>query len=67
MHVHDLVPYLQGGKQHDFGHMIHKFYITSEEEEFWTAESERLKKQVGMFNPLDGLRAHTEECAWHLA
>jgi len=47
--------------------MIHKFYITSEEEEFWTAESERLKKQVGMFNPLDGLRAHTEECAWHLA
>lgn len=21
MHVHDLVPYLQGGSNHDFGHM----------------------------------------------
>lgn len=65
MHVHDLVPYLQGGKKHDFGHLIHKFSFGSEaEEEFVGAggmEIEETKRGLGIINPLDGQKAHTEE------
>ncbi|GAA5938031.1 retrograde cargo receptor ERV46 [Sporobolomyces koalae] len=67
MHVHDLVPYLQGGNKHDFGHEIHGFSFASEtEDEFFRSGSsrtnrERTKKDLGIVNPLDGMKAHTEE------
>lgn len=65
MHVHDLVPYLQGGNKHDFGHIIHHFSFGSEmEEEFVGVGGMGLaetKKALGIVNPLDGMKAHTEE------
>lgn len=69
MHVHDLVPYLQGGSKHDFGHEIHQFSFASEsEEEFFKMgtsgkgrNKERTKKELGIVDPLDGIKAHTEE------
>ena len=65
MHVHDLVPYLQGGNKHDFGHTIHRFSFSSEtEEEFLDvggAGIEATKASLGIINPLDGTKAHTEE------
>lgn len=65
MHVHDLVPYLQAGNKHDFGHIIHRFSFGSEtEEEFVGAGGagvEETKAGLGIVNPLDGIRAHTEE------
>ena len=66
MHVHDLVPYLQGGNKHDFGHEIHQFSFGSEtEDEFFGVYGgkgvEETKKSLGISNPLNGMRAHTEE------
>lgn len=65
MHVHDLVPYLQDGNKHDFGHVIHGLWFGSEaEEEFVGAGGvglEETKKALGIVNPLDGVKAHTEE------
>lgn len=29
MHVHDLVPYLQDGNKHDFGHIINRYVAPS--------------------------------------
>ncbi|KAI5481274.1 COPII-coated vesicle membrane protein [Pseudohyphozyma bogoriensis] len=65
MHVHDLVPYLQGGNKHDFGHIIHQFSFQSETEEEWVSHGgkslEETKAELGIVNPLNGMRAHTEE------
>ena len=63
MHVHDLVPYLQGEHHHDFGHVVHRFNFGSEEEHLGTAaaETERLKGSLGIVDPLNGIKAHTEE------
>jgi len=63
MHVHDLVPYLQGEHHHDFGHVVHRFNFGSEEEHLGTAaaETERLKGSLGIIDPLNGIKAHTEE------
>lgn len=61
MHVHDLVPYLQGGKNHDFGHIIHRFGFSAESEHDDSTESDRMKRSLGIVNPLDGVAAHTEE------
>lgn len=63
MHVHDLVPYLEGGQHHDFGHIIHKFSFGSEAEQLKQneAETERLKKKLDISDPLTGIKAHTEE------
>ncbi|GAA6042893.1 hypothetical protein JCM8097_002756 [Rhodosporidiobolus ruineniae] len=67
MHVHDLVPYLQGGQKHDFGHVVHHFSFGSEsEEEFLNAYGadqgiDATKRSLGIVNPLDGIKAHTEE------
>lgn len=65
MHVHDLVPYLQGGNKHDFGHVINHFSFSSETEEEFVGPGGRglaeTKRSLGIVNPLDGLRAHTEE------
>lgn len=63
MHVHDLVPYLEGGQHHDFGHIIHKFSFGSETEQILqnNAETERLKKKLDISDPLTGVKAHTEE------
>lgn len=66
MHVHDLVPYLQAEHKHDFGHELHAFSFGSETEaEFvghgaWKGADET-KRNLGIVNPLDGIRAHTEE------
>ena len=85
MHVHDLVPYLQGegDSKHDFGHEIHHFSFSSEhEDEFFSTSSsssgkrkanspfaepskvdlvKKTKKELGIVDPLDGIKAHTEE------
>lgn len=65
MHVHDLVPYLQGGNKHDFGHRINHFSFSSETEEEFVGKGgmgvEETKRSLGIVNPLDGLSAHTEE------
>ncbi|KAL8279228.1 hypothetical protein RQP46_008265 [Phenoliferia psychrophenolica] len=65
MHVHDLVPYLQGGNKHDFGHVIHHFSFGSEMEEEFVGVGgmglEDTKRSLGIVNPLDGMKAHTEE------
>ncbi|KAK4698971.1 endoplasmic reticulum-Golgi intermediate compartment protein 3, partial [Phenoliferia sp. Uapishka_3] len=69
MHVHDLVPYLQGGNKHDFGHVINHFSFGSEMEEEFVAMGgvslEETKKSLGIVNPLDGMRAHTEESNYY--
>lgn len=43
---------------------IHKFSFGSENEELAVAEADRLKKKLGVVNPLDGVKAHTEECEY---
>lgn len=64
-HIHDLVPYLQGGKKHDFGHEIHSFSFGSESEDEFVGmggkKAKDVKKALGIVNPLDGIKAHTEE------
>ncbi|GAA5833692.1 hypothetical protein JCM11251_003206 [Rhodosporidiobolus azoricus] len=68
-HLHDLVPYLQGegGSKHDFGHIIHRLDFGSETEaEFLSAYGsgagvDETKRSLGIVNPLDGIKAHTEE------
>ncbi|BGP03775.1 ER-derived vesicles protein erv46 [Rhodotorula toruloides] len=64
-HIHDLVPYLQGGKKHDFGHEIHSFSFGSESEDEFVGmggkKAADVKKALGIVNPLDGIKAHTEE------
>lgn len=64
-HIHDLVPYLQGGKKHDFGHEIHSFSFGSETEDEFVGmggkKAKDVKKALGIVNPLDGIKAHTEE------
>ncbi|KAK4046515.1 ER-derived vesicles protein erv46 [Microbotryomycetes sp. JL221] len=65
MHVHDLVPYLQSGNKHDFGHHINSFYFSSETEDEFVGRggvtATSTKKVLGIVNPLDGYEAHTEE------
>ncbi|SGY84777.1 BQ5605_C009g05719 [Microbotryum silenes-dioicae] len=65
MHVHDLVPYLQDGKRHDFGHHIRHFSFASEHEEEFVSVGgrslEQTKKDMGIVNPLDGVKVHIEE------
>lgn len=61
MHIHDLVPYLQDGKQHDFGHIIHRFQFMADNQPMDTPDTLRIKKNLGIINPLDGIKAHTEE------
>ncbi|EGG07782.1 uncharacterized protein MELLADRAFT_105603 [Melampsora larici-populina 98AG31] len=61
MHVHDLVPYLQTGNSHDFGHIIHKFAFLAEHQSPDDDETRRIKTSLGIVNPLDGIKAHTEE------
>ncbi|KAG0146743.1 hypothetical protein CROQUDRAFT_656907 [Cronartium quercuum f. sp. fusiforme G11] len=63
MHVHDLVPYLQTGHSHDFGHIIHKFAFMPDNQNDSVDEEEtkRLKHNLDILNPLDGIKAHTEE------
>lgn len=62
MHVHDLVPYLQTGNSHDFGHIIHRFAFMAEDQAREDDdETSRMKSSLGIVNPLDGIKAHTEE------
>lgn len=65
MHVHDLVPYLQAGNKHDFGHNIHRFSFMSEAEDEFVGVGgmglEETKKSLGIVDPLEGIKGHTEE------
>ncbi|KAI8453702.1 endoplasmic reticulum vesicle transporter-domain-containing protein [Phakopsora pachyrhizi] len=61
VHVHDLVPYLRSGNLHDFGHIIHRFAFLAENQPLETLETMKIKSRLGIINPLDGLKAHTEE------
>ncbi len=65
MHVHDLVPYLQGGTKHDFGHKINRFSFGSETEAEFKGVggvgAEQTKRSLGIVDPLEGISAHTEE------
>ncbi|GAA5895627.1 hypothetical protein JCM8208_005284 [Rhodotorula glutinis] len=60
MHVHDLVPYLQADHKHDFGHELHSFSFGSEYEADFAGAGET-KRRLGIKDPLEGLKAHTEE------
>ncbi|OAV98407.1 hypothetical protein PTTG_05555 [Puccinia triticina 1-1 BBBD Race 1] len=60
VHVHDLVPYLQDSNLHDFGHVIHNFAFMDANQPTETAYTLRLKRTLGIVNPLDGVKAHTE-------
>ncbi len=70
MHVHDLVPYLAGtgAEHHDFGHVIKHFSFGSDAEYHMSKvrgssklESNGVKEKLKIKDPLEGLRAHTEE------
>lgn len=60
VHVHDLVPYLQDSNLHDFGHIVHKFAFMDVNQPTETDHTSRLKQTLGIINPLDGVKAHTE-------
>jgi len=60
MHVHDLVPYLQADHKHDFGHELHSFSFGSEYEADFAGAGET-KRRLGIKDPLEGIKAHTEE------
>ncbi|EPQ29536.1 uncharacterized protein PFL1_02755 [Pseudozyma flocculosa PF-1] len=76
MHIHDLVPYLSGtgAEHHDFGHFIHEFSFASENKaqggSGWgrssgqTVTDAEIKKRLGVQDPLNGVRAHTEKSAF---
>ncbi|KAL7413427.1 ER to Golgi transport-related protein [Mrakia frigida] len=63
VHVHDLVPYLKSGGHHDFGHEIHRFSFGPEGQGVSTITKKMIevKKKLGIFDPLQGVKAHTEE------
>ncbi|GAA99605.1 uncharacterized protein L969DRAFT_86871 [Mixia osmundae IAM 14324] len=60
-HVHDLVPYLAAGQQHDFGHIINRFSFAAEGDDGFNRETARLKQSLNIEDPLTGVRAHTEQ------
>ncbi len=65
MHIHDLVPYLAGtgAEHHDFGHIIHEFSFGSEQEYhgLTTAKERAVKSKLGVKDPLEGIRAQTQQ------
>ncbi|PWN50520.1 DUF1692-domain-containing protein [Violaceomyces palustris] len=64
MHVHDLVPYLAGtgAEHHDFGHQIHTFgFGVGSDSPSAIADQRAIKKRLGVVDPLEGVRAHTEK------
>lgn len=64
-HAQELVPYLQGDAGHDFGHVINHFSFASETEDEFVGmggrKAREVKKALGIVNPLDGIKAHTEK------
>jgi hypothetical protein len=64
VHMHDLVPYLSGSGEnhHDFGHIINDFSFESENS-FTASKDARslVRKVMGIVDPLQGVRAHTEK------
>lgn len=63
--AHELVPYLAEGGSHDFGHVVNHFSFASETEDEFVGmggrRAKEVKKALGIVNPLDGIKAHTEE------
>jgi hypothetical protein len=59
--VHDLVPYLKSGNHHDFGHHIHRFSFGPEGALAPTKKMVEVKRKLKIHDPLENVRAHTEE------
>nr|ODO02415.1 COPII-coated vesicle component Erv46 [Cryptococcus depauperatus CBS 7855] len=61
----ELVPYLKDANHHDFGHIIHKFRFggdLTEKEEIKTLPLEqKWRDKLGLKDPLQDIKAHTEE------
>ncbi|GAA5883188.1 hypothetical protein JCM3774_002413 [Rhodotorula dairenensis] len=64
-HAQELVPYLQNGASHDFGHIINRFSFASETEDEFVGmggrKAREVKRALGIVDPLDGIKAHTEK------
>ena len=63
--VHELVPYLRDGHQHDFGHAIHELAFEGDDEyDFTVAEkSKKMKQRLGIAkNPLDNTVLVVSRC-----
>jgi hypothetical protein len=60
--VQELVPYLKDNNHHDFGHVIKKFQFEAEGDAGKGELTRKLRKKLGIVNPLDGLVVHPEEC-----
>ncbi|BGP58406.1 hypothetical protein JCM8202_001909 [Rhodotorula sphaerocarpa] len=64
-HAQELVPYLQNSQTHDFGHVVNHFSFASETEDEFVGmggrKAREVKKALGIVDPLDGVKAHTEK------
>jgi hypothetical protein len=62
------VPYLKDANHHDFGHVINKFSFGADRTPAQEAASLRKetasRTKLGIKDPLQGVKAHTEECEW---
>lgn len=55
------VPYLKSGNHHDFGHRIHRFSFGPEGADKPTKKMIDVKRKLKIHDPLENVRAHTEE------
>lgn len=66
MQMLELVPYLRDKNHHDFGHIVHKFRfgadMTKAEELTVLPKEQRWRDKLGLRDPLQGIKAHTEVC-----
>ncbi|AFR97842.1 COPII-coated vesicle component Erv46 [Cryptococcus neoformans] len=64
MQMLELVPYLRDKNHHDFGHIVHKFRfggdMTKAEELTVLPKEQRWRDKLGLRDPLQGMKAHTE-------
>ncbi|GFZ42595.1 hypothetical protein JCM24511_00311 [Saitozyma sp. JCM 24511] len=65
MQIQELVPYLKDANHHDFGHVINKFSFGADRTPAQEAASLRKetasRTKLGIKDPLQGVKAHTEE------
>lgn len=66
MQMLELVPYLRDKNHHDFGHIVHKFRfgadMTKAEELTVLPKEQRWRDKLGLKDPLQGIKVHTEVC-----
>ena len=68
MSMNDLVPYLQDGEVHNWGHTVKTLSFESAEEEWKVPKKEEMKRKLGMVvHPLDAHFAHVShrDCTVH--